>query len=354
MRNEMPAVTTLSLRLTADERQLIEDAAKEKGWKAANFLRVSALERAAQVLNLSRPTSFDFSGAAKRFAEAALAPRGVLVVDEVFDLHGPFGEGMIEFTGNVETRLADVEIREIRPAPLTREEVDKFEAAMRLGGAEFAAELIVECRRLGNVANDPNLPPPIDPRIAVTPSTRRTVSQPVDEPAEAVETVEREETAKTPETIETPARTVKPSEATPISTDTGAAITIKTSVTLQRQGIHAPGTGYDRVSYKATGKPNVVLPRSWFGVPMQGRSEEFDREPLSLTLSVTPVDGGGVLILDKADNKGHDGPNWSYSLAGQGKLAQVDAAIFALPGVTPVAPALLYTSAPLLGMPDGR
>ena len=34
---------------------------------------------------------------------------------------------------------------------------------MRLGGAEFAAELIVECRRLGSVADDPNLPPPIDP-----------------------------------------------------------------------------------------------------------------------------------------------------------------------------------------------
>jgi len=349
-------VTTLSLRLTADERRLIEEAAKEKGWKAANFLRVSALERAAQVLNLSRPTSFDFSGAAKRFAQASLAPRGVLVVDEVFDLHGPFGEGMIEFTGSVETRLADVEIREIRPAPLTREEVDKFEASMRLGGAEFAAELIVECRRLGNVANDPNLPPPIDPRIAVTASTRRTVSQPVDGPAEPVETVEREETAKTPETIETPARTVKPAKATPITADTQteAAVTIKTSVTLPRHGIHAPGTGYDRVSYRAPGQPNAVLPRSWFGVPMKGRSKAFDREPLTLTLSVTPVEGGGTLTLRKGDNMGQAGPNWSYSLAGQGESAQINAAIFALPGLTPVAPALLYTAEPLPGLADAR
>ncbi len=304
MGNELPAVTTLSLRLMADERRLIEEAAKEKGWKAANFLRVSALERAAQVLNLSRPTSFDFSGAAKRFAEALLAPRRVLVADELLDLQGPFGEGRIEFPGSEETRLGDVEIREIRPAPLTREEVDKFEASMRLGGAEFAAELIVECRRLGNVANDPNLPPPIDPHNLKDRDTR----------------------------LEG----------------------IKTSVTLQRQGIHAPGTGYDRVSYKAQRGSNVVLPRSWFGVPMQGRSEAFDREPLTLTLSVTPVDGGGVLILRKGDNKGHDGPNWSYSLAGQAESAQIDAAIFALPRVTPVAPALLYTSAPLPGLADAR
>ena len=164
MGNETPAVTTLSLRLTADERRLIEAAAKEKGWKAANFLRVSALERAAQVLNLSRPTSFDFSGAAKRFAEALLAPRSVLVADEIGELQGPFGVGTIELPGgNVETRLGDVYFKEFRPASLTHEEVDKLEASMRLGGPEFAAELIVECRRLGNVANDPNLPPPIDP-----------------------------------------------------------------------------------------------------------------------------------------------------------------------------------------------
>ena len=69
------AATTLSLRLTQDERRLIEEAAAKKGWKAANLSGVSALERAAQVLNLSRPTSFDFSGAAKRFAEALVARR---------------------------------------------------------------------------------------------------------------------------------------------------------------------------------------------------------------------------------------------------------------------------------------
>lgn len=157
--------TTLSLRLTQDERRLIEDAAARKGWKAANFLRVSALERAAQVLNLSRPTSFDFSGAAKRLAEALVARRDVRIVNEALPGEGlgRYGEGVIKCANSDETTLDDVYLYDFRPAALTREEVDKLQEAIRLGGVEFAAELIVECRRLGSVADDPNLPPPIDP-----------------------------------------------------------------------------------------------------------------------------------------------------------------------------------------------
>ncbi len=164
------AATTLSLRLTQDERRLIEEAAAKKGWKAANFLRVSALERAAQVLNLSRPTSFDFSGAAKRFAEVLVAPRRVTLVDKILveeDLqgepYGPFGEGPIDLPGGEAVPLIQMSLKQFTPAPLTPEQVDAFQEAMRLGGPEFAAELVVECRRLGGVANDPNLPPPIDP-----------------------------------------------------------------------------------------------------------------------------------------------------------------------------------------------
>jgi len=169
MAKESTATTTLSLRLTPDERRLIEEAAEKKGWKAANFLRVSALERAAHVLNLSRPSSFDFSGAAKRFAEVLIAPRTVTI-------GSPVGLGAQESLVDLreDTTLADVvedqdldlenlSLQDFRPRPLTPEQVEELQKAMRLGGAEFADELIVECRRLRNVANDPNLPPPIDP-----------------------------------------------------------------------------------------------------------------------------------------------------------------------------------------------
>jgi uncharacterized protein (DUF1778 family) len=167
MTKESSAHTTLSLRLTFDERRLIEEAAAKKGWKIANFLRVSALERAAQVLNLSRPSSFDFSGAAKRFAEALVAPREVDLVYAITGgeqvVLGRFREGAIQFPDNDKVRLDETFLENFGPAPLKGEEVEKLQEAMRLGGAEFAAALIVECRRLGNIADDPNLPPPIDP-----------------------------------------------------------------------------------------------------------------------------------------------------------------------------------------------
>ncbi len=156
------ASTIVSLRLTPDERRLIEEAAAKKGWKTAHFLRVSAIERAAHVLNLSRPTTFDFSAAAKRYAEVLLAPRKVNVLDEAGDSLGRLGEGAIDHA-HVETRLCDVRLVDFSPAPLRPDEVDKLQEAMRLGGPEFAAELIVECRRVVNKADDPSLPPPIDP-----------------------------------------------------------------------------------------------------------------------------------------------------------------------------------------------
>lgn len=168
------ATTIISLRLAPDEQRLIEEAAKKKGWKAATFIRASALERAAQVVNLSRPTSFDFAGAAKRFAEVLVAPRTVGVADEnavhegvVYDQgmsFGRFGAGPIAVTVSKDVTLDQGWLHDFKPAPLAPEQVEQLHMALRLGGAEFAAELIAECRRIGNVASDPNLPPPIDPQ----------------------------------------------------------------------------------------------------------------------------------------------------------------------------------------------
>ena len=159
----------LSIRLTSEERRLIEEAARQKGWTVANFLRVSSLERAAHVLNLSRPTSFDFSGAAKRLAQVLLEPRDAELITHE-GMHGltRCGEGGTfgQFDSAFEPGDFSVDslgLRDFRPAPLTREQVEQLNQAIKLGGAEFATELIVECRRLAGGTNDPNLPPPIDP-----------------------------------------------------------------------------------------------------------------------------------------------------------------------------------------------
>lgn len=167
MENKPSTATTLSLRLTPEERQLIEDAAAKKGWKAANFLRVSALERAAHVLNLSRATTFDFSGTAKRLAQVLLAPRDVSVAhDMTHRTFGRLGEGEVladlDEDPAHEYQQGEIQLCDFRPAPLTHGQVEELREAIRLGGTEFADELIVECRRLGSVASA-NLPPPIDP-----------------------------------------------------------------------------------------------------------------------------------------------------------------------------------------------
>ncbi len=162
----------LSVRLSPEERRLVEEAAAKKGWKTANFLRVSALERAAQVLNLSRPSSFPFSSIAKRLAELLVAPREVQIFHEGHPI-ATFREWEKLTPPDVATRLCDVQAVGFRPFPLNtdsiEDEVEELQQAMRLGGAEFAAELIAECRRLQAESEPkdpdaaPKLPPPIDP-----------------------------------------------------------------------------------------------------------------------------------------------------------------------------------------------
>ncbi len=164
----------VSFRISPDERRLIEEAAAKKGWKTAHFLRISAIERAANVLNLSRPSTFDFSAAAKRYAEVLLAPRTVSLVERgcasgPFGESWRFGEGPIDFPGitsepGCEFKCEDMDLTDFRPAPLTPDAIDQLQEAMRLGGVEFGAELLAECRRLVNNPQDPALPPPIDPQ----------------------------------------------------------------------------------------------------------------------------------------------------------------------------------------------
>ena len=153
----------VSVRLSPAERQLVEDAAAKKGWKVATFLRESSLERAVHILNLSRATSFDFSGVAKRLAEAIVAPRSVEIINEMNGVPiGRFGEGPIQHLPNT-IQLEESTLTNFHPKPFTQDEVQGMSEAVRLGGLDFAAQLISDCRRLVSASNDQNLPAPIDP-----------------------------------------------------------------------------------------------------------------------------------------------------------------------------------------------
>jgi uncharacterized protein (DUF1778 family) len=161
----------VSLRLSPEERQLVEEAAARRGWKLAHFLRVSALEKAAHIHNLSRPTAFDFAGIARRAAESLRAPRKVTICDTSFlmDPFGEFGEGEVQLDREYlppeqEPRLADAVLKDFSPPPLSAREIDQLQEALRLGGEEFATELLAECRRVVNSPADPSLPLPVDPR----------------------------------------------------------------------------------------------------------------------------------------------------------------------------------------------
>lgn len=125
------------------------------------------------------------------------------------------------------------------------------------------------------------------------------------------------------------------------------------TVILSRNAIHAPADGYARVTYVPSGKGggNVVITRTLFGVPST-QGKKWGTEPLTLTLSTSPINGGGVLTLAKV-NKGHGGPGMRYAVAGRDGHVIVDA--LALVGVgglaTFVAPPMLYTSVPFVAPP---
>jgi uncharacterized protein (DUF1778 family) len=168
----------VSLRLAPEEKRLIEEAAERKGWKVASFLRVSALDRAAHILNLSRPTAFDFAGIARRAAESLRAPRRVTICDTSpsVESFGEFGEGQVHLGREYhppesEPKLSEAFLKDFTPTALTAREVDQLQEAFRLGGGEFITEFLAECRRVVNSPADATLPPPIDPRNLSGPDT---------------------------------------------------------------------------------------------------------------------------------------------------------------------------------------
>lgn len=164
MEADLPASIVVSVRLSPEERTLLEEAAAQRGWKLARFLRVSALERAAHVLNTSRPTSFSFQAAAERLAEGLVGPRRVQMVDpEANAAWGDFGAGPVDFPYADKVTLDRVRLEGFTPAPLSAPEMEQFREAVRLGGTEFVAQVVAECQRVLRAAPDTTLPPPIDP-----------------------------------------------------------------------------------------------------------------------------------------------------------------------------------------------
>jgi uncharacterized protein (DUF1778 family) len=150
---------TLSVRLTEQQRQLLERAAELRGWKATNLLRVAALEKAAAIVNTSTLTNIDFKGMARRIAEQMFARRTCRIVsdDEVIDADP------VEDLGDIGPwQPEDFRPVEVTPWRMSDDSLSDLRKAAKLGSGEFM-NLILQAAEELVARNQQNLPAPIDP-----------------------------------------------------------------------------------------------------------------------------------------------------------------------------------------------
>lgn len=150
---------TLSVRLTEQQRDLLERAAELRGWKATNLLRLAALERAAAIINTSTTRSLDFKGIARQIAEQMFAKRACRIVgdDELIDADP------VEDLGNIPSWAPDDwHPVEVSPWRMSDEFLSDLQQAAKLGSSEFL-NLIVQFSEEIAARNQRNLPEPIDP-----------------------------------------------------------------------------------------------------------------------------------------------------------------------------------------------
>jgi hypothetical protein len=116
--------TTLSVRLTEEQRERLATASLLRGWTPTTLLRIAAMEKAAHILNTSTPTNMDL----RKVAEA------------------------------VAGRLAG------ERKQLTIKELKELKMAAHYGGSEFLNMIIDGCMTVV-ARTQPDLPNPIDPTV---------------------------------------------------------------------------------------------------------------------------------------------------------------------------------------------
>jgi uncharacterized protein (DUF1778 family) len=115
---------TLSVRLNEEQRERLATAANFRGWTPTTLLRVSAMEKAAHILNTTVPTNIDL----RKIAE------------------------------NVASRLVS------ERKPLTIKELKELKMAAHYGGSEFLNIIIDGCMTVV-ARTQSDLPNPIDPNV---------------------------------------------------------------------------------------------------------------------------------------------------------------------------------------------
>jgi len=98
--------TSLSIRLTEQERKLIATAAELRDESPTRFIKSAAISQAAHVVNTSKETTFDFEGIAKKiatvlFAKPVLQDRNPIRGKDFFELRRAIHLGGTEFLKRV-------------------------------------------------------------------------------------------------------------------------------------------------------------------------------------------------------------------------------------------------------------
>jgi hypothetical protein len=144
---------TFSIRLTAEQHDLVQKAAKLKGWTPTSLIRTATIERAAHVINTKTLTKFDFRGLASEMARSLFERRTVK-----HHLDREQQEYLDHAPENFEPVL-DVPVE-----PLGGDVAVRLKDAAQFGGAEFL-ELFVQFAEgaAGGSSMHDDVPPPIDP-----------------------------------------------------------------------------------------------------------------------------------------------------------------------------------------------
>lgn len=159
-----PKEIAFSVRLTAEEHEVLKQAAATRGWTPTNLIRTATLERARHILNTSRVTTFNFKGLAVRIADQLFKPRTydvrlaeehstwtVQMTSEQLQNLGP-GPGDDSIVTSVAPREGEFPI-EVLP---------DLRQAVKYGGGEFLSLILEYCEGL-TASKRSDLPPPLEP-----------------------------------------------------------------------------------------------------------------------------------------------------------------------------------------------
>jgi len=156
-----PKEIAFSVRLTADEHDLLKQAAALRGWTPTNLIRTATLERAKHILNTSRVTTFNFKGLAVRIADQLFKRR-------TYEVTLGFDEDMtltVQMSAAELGKLPDdASVVAVRPdsEEFPVDDLSELKMAVRYGGGEFLTQILEYCEGL-TASKRSDVPSPIDP-----------------------------------------------------------------------------------------------------------------------------------------------------------------------------------------------